>query len=105
MLDVDARQVDAAIFEQRVREARPLIAGDPAAALAGLDGALALWRGPAYAEVAEHEPVRTEAARLEQVRLGAVDDRVDVLLALGRHAEVLPDLEQTVARHPLRERP
>jgi DNA-binding SARP family transcriptional activator len=104
-LDVDARQVDAAIFEQRVHQARPLIAKDSAAALAGLEGALALWRGPAYAEVAEHEPARTEAARLEQVRLGAVDDRVDVLLALGRHAEVLPDLEQTVARHPLRERP
>ncbi len=104
-LDVDARQVDAAIFEQRVHDARSLIARDSAAALAGFDGALALWRGPAYAEVSEHGPVRTEAARLEQVRVGAVDDRVDVLLALGRHAEVLPDLEQTVARHPLRERP
>ena len=55
--------------------------------------------------MAEHEPARTEVARLEEVRLGAIDDRVDVLLALGRHAEVLPDLEQTVARHPLRERP
>ena len=105
VLDVDPQQVDALVFEQRVREAQRRLPDDPAAALAILDDALALWAGSAYAGVAEHEPVRAEAARLEELRLGAIDDRTDAVLALGRHAEVLPDLERTVARHPLRERP
>ncbi len=105
VLDVAPQQVDAVVFEQRVREARGRLPDDPAAALTSLDDALALWGGPAYAGVAEHEPVRAEAARLEELRLGAIDDRTDALLALGRHAEVLPDLERTVAHPPLRERP
>ncbi|HSK60093.1 MAG TPA: BTAD domain-containing putative transcriptional regulator [Actinomycetospora sp.] len=105
VLDVAPEQVDAVVFEQRVREARRRLPDDPGAALAILDDALALWRGPAYAGIVEHEPVRGEATRLEELRLGAIDDRTDALLALDRHAEALPDLERAVARHPLRERP
>ena len=99
------RELDAALFEHLVAAARAVAAEDPAAAVAGFDEALALWRGPAYAEVAEQDFARAESARLDELRRVAVDDRADAELALGRHAELISELEATVARHPLRERP
>ena len=78
---------------------------DPRGALALLDDALALWRGPAFAEFADDELARAEAVRLEELRQTAVEMRVDALLAVGRTAEALSVLEGVVAAHPLRERP
>jgi YVTN family beta-propeller protein len=67
-------------------------------------GALLLWRGPPLAQF-EYEPfAQSEIARLEELRLAAIERRVDEDLALGRHADVLPELESLVQRHPLRER-
>jgi predicted ATPase/DNA-binding SARP family transcriptional activator len=78
--------------------------GDSAAASAKLREALALWRGPALAELADELIAQGEIARLESLRLQAMEDRLDADLALGRHGETIADLEALVAEHPLRER-
>ena len=93
--------VDARRFEQLVAEAR--VAAPPAAALA-LREALALWRGPPLAEFAYEPWARLEIARLEELRLEALEERIDAELALGGDSEVVAELELLVARHPLRER-
>lgn len=64
----------------------------------------ALWRGAALADVADEPFARAEAARLEELRLGCAEDRVDAELSLGRHTAVVAELEQRVGTHPLRER-
>jgi DNA-binding SARP family transcriptional activator len=66
--------------------------------------ALALWRGPALADFAYEEFAQTEAARLEELRLAALEQRIDADLALARHAELVGELEQLVGQHPLREK-
>ena len=97
-------QPDAAAFEQHLAEARKLRrAGDPAGAAGALETGLGLWRGVAFAGV-PGPFAETERARLAELRSGAAEERADVLLELGRHEEVLPDLTALVASHPLRER-
>ena len=104
-LAVDAEAVDALRFERLATAGRhALEGGDPLGAAATLREALQLWRGPALADVGDapfREPVVT---RLEGARLGALEDRIHADLALGRHAEVVPELEALTAEHPLRER-
>ncbi|KZB79840.1 BTAD domain-containing putative transcriptional regulator [Amycolatopsis regifaucium] len=96
--------VDAWEFEAAVTAARELIdTHRPDAALPHVDSALALWRGPAYAEFAEEGWARGEIARLTELRLRARELRAEALLALGRAAEAIPDLEAQVREHPLRE--
>lgn len=68
-----------------------------------LDEALELWRGPAYAEFAEHPWARAQADRLEELRLLALHRRAEALLGSGRAADAVPELESLVAGHPLRE--
>ncbi len=69
-----------------------------------LHEALALWRGPALADLA-HEPfAQAEILRLEELRVGALERRIEADLALGRNAELVPELEALVGEHPLRER-
>ncbi|MET8838053.1 BTAD domain-containing putative transcriptional regulator [Micromonospora sp. NPDC004540] len=104
-LTVAADAVDAYRFERLLETARGATTGDgPAAALARFDEALRLWRGPALADVGDAEWALAEAARLEELRLGAVEDRLELLLEAGRQAEAVADLERLVAIHPLRER-
>ncbi|WP_326635022.1 BTAD domain-containing putative transcriptional regulator [Nonomuraea fuscirosea] len=74
--------------------------GDPAARAAELEEALVLWRGPAYAEFADEGFARAEAARLEELRLAALEEQAELRLTLGEPV----DLGDLVARHPLRER-
>ena len=69
-----------------------------------LGAALALWRGPPLAEVADELFAQAEIARLEALRLQAVEDRLEADLALGRHGDAGAELEALVAEHPLRER-
>ena len=76
----------------------------PTQAAASLRAALQLWRGQALADLANGPGPRVEAARLEELRLSAVEDRIEADLALGRHADVVGELEALVAAHPLRER-
>jgi predicted ATPase/DNA-binding SARP family transcriptional activator len=98
-------QLDAEEFERLTGAGRAaLAAGDAAAAANRFAEALGLWRGRALADVGEVEPLALEAARLEELRLGVLEDRIEADLALGLHAEVVGQLEQLVAEHALRER-
>ncbi|RSM76906.1 SARP family transcriptional regulator [Amycolatopsis sp. WAC 01375] len=99
-----AESVDAWDFEAAVAAARELLDARRAdAALSQVDTALALWRGTAYAEFAHEGWARGEVSRLTELRLLAGELRAEALLALGRAAEVIPELEPRVREHPLRE--
>lgn len=103
-LAVPAAAVDAARFESLARTGRGhLAAGDAEAARRTLQEALALWRGPALADVAGAPFAVLAAARLDDLRLAAVCDRVDAGLRLGRPGETVPELETLAAEYPLRE--
>ncbi|MEV0971344.1 BTAD domain-containing putative transcriptional regulator [Microtetraspora glauca] len=103
-LNLDADAVDAWCFPRLVDAAvAALHAGRPAEALETIDEALALWTGPAYAEFADEEWAAPEATRLDELRMVAVDYRAEAALALGRHAEIVPELERHAHAHPLRE--
>ena len=78
---------------------------DPAAAAASLTEALRLWRGPALADLADEPALSAVIARLEELRVLALERRVEAELALGRHVDVVAALERLVSDHPLRERP
>ncbi|MGR6318330.1 BTAD domain-containing putative transcriptional regulator [Micromonospora soli] len=96
--------VDAGRFEAAVGEAGELLAaGRAGVALADLDDALALWRGPAYAEFADQGWARAEIDRLDELRMLAVERRAAALLALGRTAEAASDLGAHTAAQPFRE--
>ncbi|MFI2210374.1 BTAD domain-containing putative transcriptional regulator [Streptomyces sp. NPDC020141] len=94
--------VDADRFQASADRART--AGDPRERAALLSDALAMWRGPAFADFADEEFVRTAAAALEERRLTALEDQAEARLRLGEHALVADELGDLVARHPLRER-
>jgi DNA-binding SARP family transcriptional activator len=103
-LRVEEGELDLDRFELLVREAGTRSV-EPVDASRVLAEALALWRGPALAEFAS-EPFGPEAAaRLEDARLAALEERIEADLALGRHAGLIPELEELVAAQPLRERP
>ena len=105
MLDVAPGELDLERFEQLADSgARALDQGDAASAAAMLRDALALWRGPALAEFAYESFAQGPAARLEELRLGALERRIEADLELGRHAKLVGELEGLVAAHPLRER-
>ncbi len=78
--------------------------GEAAAAAGRFREALGLWRGRALADVGEVEPLAREAARLEELRLAAVEGRIEADIELGLHAEVTGELEGLVGEYPLRER-
>ncbi|WP_329080815.1 BTAD domain-containing putative transcriptional regulator [Streptosporangium sp. NBC_01469] len=104
-LRVRAEDVDANRFaDLAARGRRELAAGRPDRAAAHLGEALALWRGPALADVLDAPFSGTAAARLEELRVAAAEDRFDAGLRLGHHADILADLEAASAEHPLRER-
>jgi DNA-binding SARP family transcriptional activator len=104
-LAVEADAVDARRFETLVDEARAArVRGDGAAARRLLDDALGLWRGPALADVGFESFAQAEIARLEELRLAALEERIDVRLSAGEHALVVAELEQLSAEHPSRER-
>ncbi|MEA2437034.1 MAG: hypothetical protein QOF65_1590 [Thermoleophilaceae bacterium] len=102
---LQATSTDAAEFEAAVEAAREAYRGGDLERAVSLhrDG-VALWRGGAYAEVVDETWAQPEAQRLEELRLAAIEDRVDAELALGRHASLVPELEALVSRHPNRER-
>jgi class 3 adenylate cyclase len=102
LLDVERDAVDAHLFERLAREARDATPRERAALLRD---ALKLWRGPALADVALEQSSGTEAARLEELRLAAWEDRLEAEIELGQHASAAGELEALVAKHPLRERP
>ena len=103
-IDVATPGLDAARFEAGVGRARQELDHDPRAALHTAQGALGEWRGPAFAEFAHEDPLRAEAARLEELRIVANEVIVDARLACGEHLDVIGLLDALVAEHPLRER-
>ena len=104
VLMVDDDDVDARRFERLVRDASQLAPSDSVASLELYETALGLWRGAAYADVLGEPFVVGEATRLEERRLSALEERNDVMLALGRHAELVGELTSLVNEYPLRER-
>ena len=105
VLRLEPGELDAARFEDLAADARRAAAeGDVRLARALYGRALALWRGDALADLADEPFAHLEAARLDELRLGCLEGRLEADLAIGRHAEVLPELERLAAEHPLRER-
>ncbi|WP_198348036.1 BTAD domain-containing putative transcriptional regulator [Plantactinospora sp. KBS50] len=97
--------VDIQVFERMVRTGKRHVAGGRMAdAARQLAAGLALWRGSALADVPATLTVSTEAARLEQLRLAAWEERFAAQLELGQHAEIVEELATLVRAHPLRER-
>ena len=105
-LEVDGERIDVHRFARLTQEGHAALeGGDAAAAEAALREALALWRGPALADFLYEPFAQTEIARLEELRTATLEERIEADLALGRHAELVPELEALVAAQPLRERP
>ena len=105
VIRVELEELDLHRFERLVDEGRSLLArGLPVDASERLRDALSLWRGPALADFAYESFAQTAIARLEEIRLAAVELRIDADLALGRDDELVGELEALVAEHPLRER-
>jgi DNA-binding SARP family transcriptional activator len=100
VLYIQPDELDLARFELLVGEARE---APPESASSKLSEALALWRGPPLADLAYEQFAQAEIARLAEMRLTAIEQRLSADLALGRHAELVPELETLIARHPLRE--
>ena len=101
LLDATPEQVDVGRFERLVEEAKREAPGEAATTLRR---ALELWRGSALADLADEPFARAEIARLEELRLTALEDRIEADLALGKHASVVAELEGLVRTHPYRER-
>jgi predicted ATPase/DNA-binding SARP family transcriptional activator len=98
---VQEGELDAERFTALVHEAAT---AEPGRAADRLREALALWRGPALADIAYEPFAQSELAELEADRLAALEQRLDADLKLGRHAGAVGELEALVADHPLRER-
>jgi tetratricopeptide (TPR) repeat protein len=100
-LDVDPGDLDLAVFEEQVAQARSLaVAGDPAAAVEEFRAALALWRGNPLDGVSGHDVDKT---RLRELRLSVLEERIAAELTLGRHADLIGELTALAADHPSRE--
>jgi DNA-binding SARP family transcriptional activator len=105
LLAVGPGELDGEVFQALVAQGRAALGGgDVVRARDVLGEALAMWRGPALAEVAYAEFAQPEIRRLEELRLAALEARMDCDLALGEHSAVIAELEALVAAHPGRER-
>lgn len=104
VLHASAGEVDAREFEDLVAEGRGSVDADPEEAAGKLAEALAIWRGPAFADLADERSLQGEIARLSELRLLAAEDRISAELALGRHAVLVGELESLTVADPLRER-
>jgi DNA-binding SARP family transcriptional activator len=101
MLRIDREQVDAGRFERLIAEARQ---AEPAERAAKLQEGLALWKGPPLADLAFESFAQSEIRRLEELRLEALEQRIDGDLELGFGRELVGELESLVQQHPQRER-
>src|SRR6266542_4446544 len=105
VLTVVPGELDLHRFQSLTEEGRrALAAGRPDEAEERLREALALWRGPPLAEFAYESFAQVEIARREELRRSALEERIEADLALGRHHDLIPELEALAAENPLRER-
>jgi DNA-binding SARP family transcriptional activator len=104
-LRLEPEQLDAERMQQLLEQARESVSkGEHADAAERFRSALALWRGPTLAGLQLESLGGDEVARLDELRLAALMDRIDCDLAVGRHEQVLGELKVLVREHPLRER-
>jgi len=104
-LVLDPEELDAHRFEQLLAAGRDALASEQAVgATTQLREALALWRGDALQDVRDEPFAQADVARLEELRLQALEERIEADLALGRHESVVPELETLVGEHSVRER-
>ena len=101
VLRVEDSELDAAQFDRLLAEART---ADPTRAADQLRTALALWRGPALADLAYEAGVQADIQRLDELRLTALEERIDADLAAGRHGRLIGSWRRWSSKHPLRER-
>ena len=101
VLRVEPAELDLARFEQLVDDAG---GAEPATAVRLLSAALGLWRGAPLADLTYEPFAQAAVARLEELRLAALEQRIDAELAAGRHAQLAGELEALVRAYPLRER-
>jgi DNA-binding SARP family transcriptional activator len=104
ILRAEPAEFDAVRFQSLLRDARRLLPIDAKAAVGAFDHALDLWRGPAFGDLATEASLRSEAARLDDLRLAAFEQRIDAQITVGELGEVIGQLESLASRHPLRER-
>jgi YVTN family beta-propeller protein len=105
VIRVEPGQLDLEVFEGLLARGRAALAdGHAEAASAALSEALSLWHGQPLAEFADQPFAREARARLDELRLEAVEARIDADLRLGRHRAVIAELESLIAANPLRER-
>jgi DNA-binding SARP family transcriptional activator len=105
LLHVEGDVLDADRFRAMVERSRCLVRSNAAQAAAdGLRQALSLWRGVALADVPGTPSVAAAAVQLEELRIAAVEDRIEAELAVGRHSELVCELSALVSRYPLQER-
>ncbi|MFL5799187.1 MAG: extracellular solute-binding protein [Actinomycetota bacterium] len=104
VLQADPAEIDVLQFHDLIEESRVLAATDLPAAINALHEALGLWRGPALDDLAEQPSLRSEIARLEEIRLAALEERIAAELDLGRHRETVAELETLIGSHRYRER-
>jgi DNA-binding SARP family transcriptional activator/streptogramin lyase len=104
VLRIGPDDLDLHRFERSLAEGRRALGSDaPDQAAKALREGLALWRGPPLADFAYEPFAQAEIARLEELRLAAIEQRIEADLELGRHADVVGELEALTAEHPLRE--
>jgi DNA-binding SARP family transcriptional activator len=103
VLNLDPEHLDLHRFERLAREGGQALPSSPDRAAVALGEALSLWRGAPLAEFTEEPFAQTEVPRLQEQRLNALTMRVRADLALGRHAQLVGELEDLTARHPLHE--
>ena len=104
-LRLDPDRLDSQRFERLVAAGgSELAVGHPERAASLLEEALSLWRGAPLADLAYEPFAQGESARLLELRIGALEQLIEAKLRLGRHAEVISQLETLVAEHPYRER-
>jgi predicted ATPase/DNA-binding SARP family transcriptional activator len=104
-LSVEPDSVDVFEFVRLSEEGRTALAtGDAATAAETLRTALELWRGAPLADLAWEPFAQTEVVRLEELRVAAFEDRIEADLQLGKHGQLVAELERLVAEYPLRER-
>jgi len=104
-IELDPGQLDLDRFERLTADAAPALShGDPARAAELLREALALWRGEPLADLAFEPFAAPVTARLRELRLAALEQRIDADLAVGRAAELVAELDQLIAEEPLREK-
>jgi DNA-binding SARP family transcriptional activator len=104
VVDVPPAALDLTRFEELVGKARAIHTERPEDAAAALSEALALWRGPALADLGDTPVRQIEAPRLEELRQAAIEDLIDAELRLGHEGRLVAELQSLVARYPLRER-